>query len=106
MGYYVYLEEDCDANIYLKTLEKNNVPYEIKDSHTDKKSHIRNYMIFTVGSLNYYHKGEDITYKTIGGETIRTRAIINRKKWVNPSHKAVLAMMAKDRREKINRMKK
>lgn len=38
----VYLEEDCDARLFIDELEKRKLPYHIKSSYTEK-SRIRGY---------------------------------------------------------------
>lgn len=45
-GNDVYLEEDCDAGLFLKALSENNIEYAINDIHTDEPSEVRN--------MNYY----------------------------------------------------
>lgn len=42
-GEYAYLEEDCDAFKFETAMKKINNPFEIKDSHTNNQSKIRNY---------------------------------------------------------------
>lgn len=43
-----YLEEDCDAGLLLKALDRKGVKWAIKSSHTDKQSKIRNYKRYSV----------------------------------------------------------
>jgi len=40
---YAYLEEDCDANLFLQTLEKTGQPYTITEHNSNSDSHIRRY---------------------------------------------------------------
>lgn len=40
-GFYVYLEEDCDAPLYLNELKKRNIAYEIKVITDEYESFIR-----------------------------------------------------------------
>ena len=43
-GGWLYLEEDCDASLFVKAyMDKHNRPPQIKTHHTDGDSVIRNY---------------------------------------------------------------
>ena len=43
-GHWLYLEEDCDASLFVKAyMDKHNQPPVIKEHVTDKRSVIRNY---------------------------------------------------------------
>lgn len=43
-GHWLYLEEDCDASLFVKAyMTKHNRPPAIKEHHTDGRSCIRNY---------------------------------------------------------------
>lgn len=42
-GDYVYLEEDCDAALYLDCLDKAGIKYQLIHTHSDKTSKIRGY---------------------------------------------------------------
>lgn len=48
----VYLEEDCDATLFLETLEAKKIPFVIKQSNNkntyQNPSHIRNYPLFHI----------------------------------------------------------
>jgi hypothetical protein len=35
-GKTVYLEEDCDASLFVKTLKEKNIPFELRESYQDK----------------------------------------------------------------------
>lgn len=45
-GNYAYLEEDCDACIFLKKINKH--PNDFKDHSTNNYSRIRNYPYYTL----------------------------------------------------------
>lgn len=45
-GKSVYLEEDCDASILLAELRARNIPFELSESHIDKRHPIRSYERF------------------------------------------------------------
>ena len=43
-GHWLYLEEDCDASLFVKAyMAKHNRPPVVKEHHTDGRSVIRNY---------------------------------------------------------------
>ncbi len=42
-GEYVYLEEDCDLYSLIVALKEKNIPYILRDHHTNKSSKIRSY---------------------------------------------------------------
>lgn len=42
-GKSVYLEEDCDASILLAELRARKIPFELTESHIDKRHPIRSY---------------------------------------------------------------
>lgn len=42
-GQTSYLEEDCDAGIFLKMLDSLGVEYEFDERHTNKRHPIRSY---------------------------------------------------------------
>lgn len=43
---YAYLEEDCDAGLYIETLKSQGIEYRFKTFHTNKSSKIRNYFCY------------------------------------------------------------
>ena len=45
-GKSVYLEEDCDASILLTELRRRGIPFELSESHIDKRHPIRSYEHF------------------------------------------------------------
>ena len=43
-GPWLYLEEDCDASLFVKAfMDKHNRPPPVKEHHTEGRSVIRNY---------------------------------------------------------------
>tara|TARA_R110001606_G_scaffold377280_1_gene536281 strand:- start:443 stop:706 length:264 start_codon:yes stop_codon:yes gene_type:complete len=42
-GDYAYLEEDCDASVYIKALEKKNISISYEEISYDKECFIRRY---------------------------------------------------------------
>jgi len=46
-GNRVYLEEDMDLNTFLKASEKASWKINLKESHSDRRSWVRNYNRFT-----------------------------------------------------------
>ena len=43
-GLWLYLEEDCDASLFVKAyMAKHNRPPSVKEHHTEGRSVIRNY---------------------------------------------------------------
>lgn len=40
-GDLVWLEEDCDASLYLNALRRAGIPFTLKESHTNHDSRIR-----------------------------------------------------------------
>lgn len=47
-GNYAYLEEDCDASLFLNTLEATGVVIKVKESFSNKSSRIRSYADYRV----------------------------------------------------------
>jgi hypothetical protein len=47
-GATVYLEEDCDATLYLNALRERGIEYTIEEKYTDKSHPIRSYERFVV----------------------------------------------------------
>lgn len=45
---YVYLEEDCDASLFIKTMEKWNTKVVCRGHYSNRESKIRNYQNFSV----------------------------------------------------------
>lgn len=45
-GDYAYLEEDCDAGIFVNALEDKGIEPKFKFHHTDRQSKIRGYSRF------------------------------------------------------------
>ena len=45
-GEYVYLEEDLDAQLLLRTLEDNDIAFQIREHNTNRTSRIRGYERF------------------------------------------------------------
>lgn len=45
-GITVYLEEDCDASLFLKAKEERGEPVKIRQSNSNSYSRIRNYHSF------------------------------------------------------------
>jgi len=41
-----YLEEDCDASLFIESLKSNNITYNIKENLTDDRSFIRGLRMF------------------------------------------------------------
>jgi hypothetical protein len=39
----IFLEEDCDASLYIQKLKDLNIPYKFKTMHTNRRSKIRAY---------------------------------------------------------------
>ena len=50
-GQTVYLEEDCDASLFIQTKKARGEELQIKDQHTDHNSPIRSYESFTPNIL-------------------------------------------------------
>lgn len=42
-GDYIYLEEDCDLEVYLIALKNLGIAYKFNEHHTNRQSKIRNY---------------------------------------------------------------
>ena len=45
-GQTVYLEEDCDAPLFINTLRERGETVVLRSAHTDRNSHIRGYARF------------------------------------------------------------
>ncbi len=59
MGWEVYLEEDCDAGVYIDALVKqgHKPPFKTKVLNTNRRSKIRNYQSFAYNpSFDYPYK--------------------------------------------------
>lgn len=46
-GDFAYLEEDCDAGIFIKSLDEMKIDYNFRWHNTEKRSKIRNYESFS-----------------------------------------------------------
>ena len=42
-GNFAYLEEDCDANLFVQAMEAHGLPFSFRDHNTNQMSRIRNY---------------------------------------------------------------
>lgn len=47
-GDYIYLEEDCDADLFFQYLKDRGVSYTLKETHCNNRSRIRSYASFRV----------------------------------------------------------
>jgi len=62
---FVYLEEDCDAQIFLDLLKQKNIEYVIKERYSNNSpSRIRSYGQYNSKNINRKFKiGDEITLK-------------------------------------------
>jgi hypothetical protein len=47
-GNYIYLEEDCDAGLLIRSLKDRGVSYTLRENHCNNQSRIRSYASFRV----------------------------------------------------------
>jgi hypothetical protein len=53
---HVYLEEDQDAGVYLRYLERIGQPFKINERHTDNQSRIRGYDRYDSYAYHHHNK--------------------------------------------------
>lgn len=53
-GKTVYLEEDCDANLFLETAKQSSICVTVKSKHTNNSHPIRSYDRYTTPTPNHF----------------------------------------------------
>lgn len=46
-GRFAHLEEDCDYGLFYRAMKDRNVPFTLREHHTDNRSRIRGYDRYT-----------------------------------------------------------
>ena len=62
-GRYAHLEEDCDYSLFAQAMRERNVPFTIREHHTDNRSRIRGY-------ASYHPEHAKINLAHIRGEAV------------------------------------
>lgn len=62
-GRYAHLEEDCDYSLFAQAMRERNVPFTIREHHTNNRSRIRGY-------ASYHPEHAKINLAHIRGEAV------------------------------------